>query len=559
MKKIVFTLFALMAVAVGSMAKAPDLTYNGEVLEWNTEFDRTLAETLNPEAVIPEVSGIACSRVTPGYLWMESDEIQDYIIATDETGQTRYAKVQFPGENYLWDWEDLCGGVYNGKDYLFIGAFGDNNEVRSDYCIVWFEEPEITGEQINITPSRINYAYPDGKSHNAEALMYDNVEQTLYVITKVYYNVCQVFKLPFRTDYGSEKQTLEYVCDLGVKADLGEGDNPDKGFHLVTAADITPDGKYILIKNQNNTNSQYSWILIWEREEGESVDDAIQRQPQPLRCYEVEWQGEAICWKDNYTFFTTSDSDEGERPPLYLYTRKAEPEPLVKRSFTIDGDLEEWEDLTSLTIATMAPSAENDGLHELRCYADENNIYFYLAFSAEAGKAEHLDIFLNLDDNSNTGHNAWMWDNSASDYLIEGTISAKFEYTECYIFNNSSDQGEWDGWGDNVPNPGVVTMSDAVTLTNGDKAIEAKIPAAKLPMAMTGLQLAMYTCNEDWALSGLLPNMSESALEVPIYKETSTAIEPVSQPTITRKVLVGNQLLIIRDGKAFTITGSEVQ
>lgn len=34
--------------------------------------------------------------------------------------------------------------------------------------------------------------------------MYDNVDQVIYVITKVYYNVCQVFSLPFCTDYGDE-------------------------------------------------------------------------------------------------------------------------------------------------------------------------------------------------------------------------------------------------------------------------------------------------------------------------------------------------------------------
>lgn len=556
MKKTVFTLFALMAVAVGSMAKAPDLTYNGEVLEWNTEFDRTLAESLNPSAVIPEVSGIACSRVTPGYLWMESDEIQDYIIATDETGQTRYAKVQFPGENYLWDWEDLCGGVYNGKDYLFIGAFGDNKEVRSDYCIVWFEEPEITGEQINITPSRINYAYPDGKSHNAEALMYDNVEQTLYVITKVYYNVCQVFKLPFRTDYGSEKQTLEYVCDLGVKADLGEGDNPDKGFHLVTAADITPDGKYILIKNQNNTNAQYSWILIWEREEGESVDAALKRQPQPLRCYEVEWQGEAICWKDNNTFFTTSDSDEGERPPLYLYTRKGEPEPLVKRSFTIDGNLEEWEDLTSLTIATVGASVDEDGLHELRCYADEENLYFYLAYSAEAGKVNELSFMWEADNDPSTGYEAWMWGFGA-DYMLSGAPGADFAYAGLYAFDNSKEHDSW-SWLDTEVSD-IAIASDPVSLSNDEKAFEGKIDLKKFPQALQSINFGLYSSNTAWGESGFLPNVGESALDVPVYKETSTALEPVSHPTLTRKVLVGNQLLIIRDGKAFTITGSEVQ
>jgi hypothetical protein len=561
-KFLIFAIALMASVMAGSMSAAPQLTYNGEVLEWNTEFDRTLVDYLNPEAVIPEVSGIACSRVTPGYLWMQSDEIQDYLIATDETGQTRYAKVQFPGENYLWDWEDLCGGVYEGKNYLFIGAFGDNDEERSDYCIVWFEEPEITGEQINITPSRINFQYPEGKRHNAEAIMYDNVEQMLYVITKVYYDVCQVFKLPFRTDYGSEKQTLEYVCDLGAKADLGEGDLPDKGFHLVTAADITPDGKYILIKNQNNTNAQYSWILLWERGEGESVADVVKRQPQPLKCYEVEWQGEAICWKDNDTFFTTSDSGEGERPPLYKYTRKAQEEPVeaIKRDIVIDGDLDEWADLTGLACASFDGAGEYDGLKELRCYADEKNIFFYLEYSAEAGEVEHLDIMLNTDGDETTGHNSWMWTNSASDYLIEAAPGENFADATFYIFNNEVAQEEWGGW-EYAENEGLATACSPVTLTNGNKAIEGKIDVAKLPTEMVALSVAVFTSNSGWAESGVLPQIWGPALEVAIYREPTgvEAVESQKSKVESTKIIRDGQVLVIRDGKIFNLLGAEVR
>jgi len=219
----------------------------------------------------------------------------------------------------------LSGGVYNGVNYLFIGSFGDNEEHRTDYRIIYFEEPAIDPVNLpeqTVTPKYIKYVYPDGKKHNNEALMYDNREQMIYIITKVYYDVCQVFRIPFRLDYGDETQTLEYVCDLGVKSDLGEGSKPYKGFHLVTGADISPDGKYILIKNHNNIVATYCWVLYWVRQDGESVADAVKRQPQPIKAYNTyEWQGEAICWLDDDTFYTTSDADDGN-PPIYKFTRK---------------------------------------------------------------------------------------------------------------------------------------------------------------------------------------------------------------------------------------------
>ncbi len=326
-KKLLF--FGLLFLCAACTKAAPKLVYNGDTLEWNTEFKKKQCGTLDIKKNIIEVSGIACSRVTPGYIWMQSDETDEntnpFIIATDEKGAERACKVKF-NKIYRWDWEDMSGGVYDGKNYLFIGAFGDNDETDGEYSIIYFEEPAIdpvNKPEVTVTASRIKYVYPDGNKHNAEALMYDNREQMIYIITKVYYDVCKVYSIPFRLDYGDEEQTLEYVCDLGVRSDLGESadDKPYKGFHLVTAADISPDGKYILIKNHNNIVATYCWILYWERQDGESVADAVKRQPQPLKCYNTyEWQGEAICWLNDYVFYTTSDSDEGN-PPIFKYTR----------------------------------------------------------------------------------------------------------------------------------------------------------------------------------------------------------------------------------------------
>lgn len=320
MYKKLFFACLLFACACTNAAQQKPLVYNGDTLEWNYSWKRLQSGTLDIEKNIIEVSGIACSRVTPGYIWMQSDETEKYIIATDEKGAERAMKINFD-TIIRWDWEDLSGGVYNDTDYLFIGAFGDNEETGGHYSIVYFKEPEITGGSITITPSVINYQYPGGVKHNTEALMYDNVEQMIYIITKKYYKPCQVFRMPMSLNYGDTVQTLEYVCDLGVQTDLGEGSNPYKGFHLVTGADISPDGKYILIKNHNNIVATYTWLLYWVRKEGESVADAVKRQPQPLKCYTYEWQGEAVCWLDDDTFYTTSDSDEGN-PPIFKYTRK---------------------------------------------------------------------------------------------------------------------------------------------------------------------------------------------------------------------------------------------
>ena len=320
-KLCLFFLLVLCSTACFAVKPRP-LVYKGDTLPQSDMFTKRQLGSVKQSAGLPEISGIACSRVTPGYLWMQSDDYESVIVATDERAQKRCKTVSFK-KKIRWDWEDMSGGVYEGKNYLFIGAFGDNDETDGEYYIVYLEEPEISEESptISIEPTYIKFQYPEGKLHNAEALMYDNKEQMIYIITKVYYDVCQVFSLPFRLDYGEEMQTLSYVCDLGVKSDLGDGSKPFKGFHLVTAADISPDGKYILIKNHNNIQAIFSWVLLWTREGDESVSETLKnRQPVVISCYEYEWQGEAICWLDSTTFYTTSDSD-GE-PPIFKYTRR---------------------------------------------------------------------------------------------------------------------------------------------------------------------------------------------------------------------------------------------
>lgn len=327
MRKVLLTYLLLLVCSLGLGAKNTSpmpLVYNGDTLPQSSIFKRQQCGALKSGVIIPEISGIACSRVTPGYIWMQSDDYEDCIVATTELAQRRSLLVNF-STKIRWDWEDMSGGVYNGTNYLFIGAFGDNNETDGSYRIVYLEEPAIgEASEITVTPSSFRFQYPNSVKHNAEALMYDNVEQMIYVITKVYYDVCQVFKIPFRLDYGTEIQTLEYVGDLGVKSDIGPANSssPWQGFHLVTAADISPDGKYVLIKNHNNISATYSWVLYWEREENESIAETVLRQPVVLDCYQPEWQGEAICWLDSTTFYTTSDSDGGD-PPVYKYTRQS--------------------------------------------------------------------------------------------------------------------------------------------------------------------------------------------------------------------------------------------
>ena len=268
-------------------------------LEYDETWKRTRVGTADP-ADLAEVSGLACSRVTPGYMWAQGDDSYKVRALTPEG---KYVSTIRLGNRYR-DWEDICVGNYNDTSYVFVGIFGDNGcKYKDDYYIYYFKEPEIVEGDIEVDVDTIHFGYPDSVAHNAETLMYDNVEQMLYIVDK-YDNsdaMGVIYSLPFRTDYEGMQVLTEWTK-------LGSG----QYFMNPTGGDISPDGSKIIVKNE-------AFMLIWTREEGESVADAMARRLKQVKAYKKESQGEAIAWLDTTCFYTTSDSDVKE--PIYMYTK----------------------------------------------------------------------------------------------------------------------------------------------------------------------------------------------------------------------------------------------
>lgn len=302
-----FFLLAFGLLTASFVRSAGGINYNGSNLQLNTEFTRTQCGTMGKKTM-PETSGLACSRTTAGYLWAHGDENtgdKKKIIAVQPDG-TLAMTVTFTGDPGRDDWEDIATGVYGEKNYVFIGAFGDNDlNYKDNYYIYYFEEPAVTSGTKNVSVGYIRFGYPDNKAHNTETLMYDNIEHAFYIVDKVKGGVCTLYQLPFRTDYGTATQTLTKVTELG---------NGSK-FNFVTGGDITPDGKWMAIKSKK-------YVLLWERQGTESLSETAQRTPVQIAAYEEETQGESLAWLDATTFYTTSD-DKNDTP-IYQYTR---PEP----------------------------------------------------------------------------------------------------------------------------------------------------------------------------------------------------------------------------------------
>ncbi len=79
----------------------------------------------------------------------------------------------------------------------------------------------------------------------------------------------------------------------------------------VTASDISADGNKILVKT-------YMSIFLWERQGSEDISKTFQRQGKALD-YELEPQGEAVCWDNESKGYFTLSEKSGDSPQIFYY------------------------------------------------------------------------------------------------------------------------------------------------------------------------------------------------------------------------------------------------
>ncbi|MBN8875969.1 MAG: hypothetical protein J0I32_00355 [Sphingobacteriales bacterium] len=248
---------------------------------------------------LDEASGIADSKSHPGYLWVEQDSGNpSQICLLSHTGEF-YKKIKIKGATNR-DWEDmaLANGPEKGRSYIYLADIGNNSVSASKYFIYRFPEPAANADTV-YTFDKLVFKYPDG-SHDAEAILVDNTTRDIYVITKRD-KPSGIYKIPYP----------QSATDVNSAVKVGS-----LSFQGVVSAAISPDGKEILVKT-------YTGIYYWKRKAGQSIEQALQETPTQLP-YQLEPQGEAICFKqDNSGFFTLSEKPSFmKKVNLNFYKRK---------------------------------------------------------------------------------------------------------------------------------------------------------------------------------------------------------------------------------------------
>lgn len=236
---------------------------------------------------IDENSGLACSRRYPGVIWTHNDSGDwNRIFALGERGQA-IAEIRVEGADNI-DWEDI---TVDTAGNLYVGDFGNNDNTRRDLTVYKFEEPDPRqGKELVVRAKRLRFRYPDQtafpdparKNFDAEALFW--TEGHLYVLTKHRSDTDTVL-YRFPSDWPEDG---EVVVERVGSFDVGGAFRPFGG--MVTAADVTPDGRYLAVLT-------YHAVFVFERpDQGDNylsrlVNEIELDQLVLKQCEGIAWQG----------------------------------------------------------------------------------------------------------------------------------------------------------------------------------------------------------------------------------------------------------------------------
>lgn len=251
---------------------------------------------------LDEISGIVPAASYPGCFWVHNDSGDDANIYLIDSTAALLHTVRLEGVKAV-DFEDIAW-CYNarGKYSLVVGDIGDNRALRTHIVFYMLEEPAIDfSDSISVISKdklKVYRAdYPDGP-RDAEAFFVDPLTGQLVLISKRDFHV-HVYTSDLFSKDSSGVVTLSKVTQLPVQ--------------FVTAADISRDGRAILVKNLID-------VYLWLREPSQTVLEAFTK-PYRRVPYTPEPQGEAIAFGEHSdTFYTLS-----ERPLFldsYLYRYK---------------------------------------------------------------------------------------------------------------------------------------------------------------------------------------------------------------------------------------------
>ena len=239
-------------------------------------------------AELPETSGLAVSRRTPGVIWSHNDSgHQSILFALDSSGALR-GRVRVPIRTR--DWEDVSAARCPAGDCLYIADIGDNSRSRGRIMIYRVPEPAPT-DAVTLRPEALTARYADGP-HNAEAMFV--LGDKLFIITR------DRIGAVYRADPPTAKNELVFtrVGRLGLEA--------------VTDAEASRDERTVVVRTAHEAVLYRAADLI-----GANYEPYARIPLDGLK----EPQGEGVALDANATLYLSSERGPWSRAGRLLTLR----------------------------------------------------------------------------------------------------------------------------------------------------------------------------------------------------------------------------------------------
>lgn len=187
-------------------------------------------------AELPEGSGLAASRRTPGRFWSHNDSSAPVLYALDTNGRI-IGGVRVAGA-VVADWEAVAVGPCPAGSCVYVADIGDNNATRTRITIYRIAEPA----DVTVSTQRaevFHAAYPD-RAHDAESLLIAP-DGRLHIVTKGDTGPVSLYRFPSQLQSGVTMR-LERVGGPRPQQSRGGSDR-------ITDGAVSPDGRWIVLRS----------------------------------------------------------------------------------------------------------------------------------------------------------------------------------------------------------------------------------------------------------------------------------------------------------------------
>jgi hypothetical protein len=191
--------------------------------------------TLQRVAELPEGSGLAASRRTPGRFWSHNDSGEPVLFALDTNGRVT-GRLSISGAT-VEDWEGVAVGRCPSGSCIYVADIGDNDAERERITVYRITEPADASGWAKVDAT-LHATYPDG-SHDAEALLV-TPEGRLLIVTKGDTGPVSLYRFPNELRTGTTVR-LERV---GAPRDARAPAENDR----ITDGAVSPDGQWIVLR-----------------------------------------------------------------------------------------------------------------------------------------------------------------------------------------------------------------------------------------------------------------------------------------------------------------------